>query len=238
MWWSYRELHKAWRRNVAIARREGDKWWLRKLLHREPQEPFSNGMRSKVPIWFDSRFGSIEKSKRIKLCPYVGRVSTLQKGAKLTIPLNPAKYHLNLLEHGTLKSFQLVKRHGKYYVHVKTECHSSRPARPCSTRNRPWSEAVRGVRDVATESASKVQRLLNSDGRVEAGSTEPLREANSGTATGTKVGVTEKDTTQATACKRTVRPPRRETSCHNIPKLFRRGWLPERHQVHESKRQW
>jgi len=30
MWSSYRELHRAWRRNVAIARREGDKKWLHK----------------------------------------------------------------------------------------------------------------------------------------------------------------------------------------------------------------
>jgi len=121
MWSSYHELHRAWRRNVAIARREGDKKWLRKLLRREPQEPFSHGMNGKVPIWFDKRFGAIEKSKRLKLCPYVARVSTLRRGVKLMIPLNPAKYHLKMLKQGTLKSFQLVKRHGKYCVHVKME---------------------------------------------------------------------------------------------------------------------
>jgi len=121
MWRSYREAHKAWRRNVAIARREGDKWWLRKLLRREPQEPFTNGMNGKVPIWFDSRFGAIEQSKHIRLCGYVARVSTLRRGIKLTIPLNPAKYHLEPLEQGTLKSFQFVKRHGKYFAHVKVE---------------------------------------------------------------------------------------------------------------------
>jgi hypothetical protein len=31
MWWSYREAHKAWRMEAAIARREGDGKWLRKL---------------------------------------------------------------------------------------------------------------------------------------------------------------------------------------------------------------
>jgi len=123
MWRSYREAHKAWRREVAIARREGEKKWLRKLLRREPQEPFTNGMRGKVPIWFDSRFGAIEASKHMKLCPYVARVSTLRKGIKLTIPLNPAEYHLNLLKRGIIKSFQLVKRDDKYYVHVKMEFH-------------------------------------------------------------------------------------------------------------------
>jgi transposase len=135
MWRSYREAHKAWRRNVAIARREGDKWWLRKLLRREPQEPFTNGMNGKVPIWFDSRFGAIEESKHMKLCAYVARVSTLRRGVKLTIPLNPAKHHLDLLERGTLKSFQLVKRHGKYFVHVKVE--SAVPDQPVY--------AVRGI---------------------------------------------------------------------------------------------
>jgi transposase len=123
IWWSYREAHKAWRRNVAIARREGEWKWLRKLLRREPQEPFTNGMQHKVPIWFDNRFGTIERSKRLKLCPYVARVSTLRRGEKLTIPLNPAQYHLELLESSTTKSFQLVKRDGKYFVHVKMEFH-------------------------------------------------------------------------------------------------------------------
>ena len=123
MWSGHREAHKAWRREVAIARRNGDRKWLRKLLQREPQEPFTNGMKGKVPIWFDSRFGSIEKSKHIKLCPYVARLSTLRRGIKLIIPLNPAKYHFDLLEKGIKKSFQLVKRHGKYYVHVKMEFH-------------------------------------------------------------------------------------------------------------------
>ncbi len=59
----------------------------------------------------------------MKLCPYVARVSTLRRGEKLTIPLNPAKYHIDLLESGAMKSFQLVKRQGKYYIHVKMQFH-------------------------------------------------------------------------------------------------------------------
>jgi putative transposase len=158
MWWSYREAHKAWRRNVAIARRESDKWWLRKLLRREPQEPFTNGMHGKVPIWFDSRFGAIEQSKHMKLCSYVARVSTLRKGVKLTIPLNPAKRHLDMLEQGTMKSFQLVKRHGKYYAHVKAEFHV--PDQPV--------HAVRGIdlgvrRSVASVMLRPNQLLRSTD---------------------------------------------------------------------------
>ncbi len=121
MWKSYHKAHKTWRREVAFARGEGGKFWLTKLLGREPQEPFTNGASGKVPIWFDGRIGSIERSKHLKLCPYVARVSTLHRGVKLTIPLNPAKHHLNLLEQGTLKSLQLVKRNGNYFVHVKVE---------------------------------------------------------------------------------------------------------------------
>ncbi len=135
MWKSYHKLHEAWRREVAIARRKGNKFWLAKLLRREPQEPFSNGINDKVPIWFDSRIGSIERSRHLKLCSHVVRVSTLHRGVKLTIPLNPAKYHLDLLEQSILKSFQLVKRNGKYYVHVKAEYEV--PAQPVY--------AVRGI---------------------------------------------------------------------------------------------
>jgi hypothetical protein len=158
MWASYRELHKAWRRNVAIARREGDKWQLRKLLRREPQEPFSNGMRGKVPIWFDSRFGAIEQSHHMKLCSYVARVSTLRKGVKLTVPLNPARHHLDLLERGALKSFQLVKQHEKYFVHVKIESH---------VPNQPV-HAIRGVdlgvkRSVASVTLRPNQPLRSTD---------------------------------------------------------------------------
>ena len=80
MWRSYREAHKAWHRNVAIARKRNDRRWLRKLLRREPQEPFTNGMKGKVPIWFDSRLGSIEKTRQMKLCSHVARVSTLRRG--------------------------------------------------------------------------------------------------------------------------------------------------------------
>jgi len=162
MWSSYHELHKAWCRNVAIVRRKGDEKWLHKLLRREPQEPFANGMHGKVPIWFDSRFGAIEKSKRIKLCPYVARVSTLRRGVKLTIPLNPAKHHLDLLERGALKSFQLVKRHGKYYVHVKVEFQV--PTQPVY--------AIRGIdlgvkRSVASVTLRPNQPLRSSDFRIQ-----------------------------------------------------------------------
>ena len=121
MWRSHRQLHREWRRRVAETKRNGDHKWLRKLLRREPEKPFSRGLSGKVPIWFDRQLGSIEKSKTMSLCSYVARISTLRRGEKLTVPLNPARYHLVLLSKGDLKSFQLVKRDGKYRVHVKVE---------------------------------------------------------------------------------------------------------------------
>ena len=154
MWSSYRTLHREWRWQVAKAKRNGDWKWLRKLLKREPQKPFTKGVVRKVPIWFDNQLGSIEKSKRVKLCSYVARVSTLHRSMKLTVLLNPAKYHLGILERGTIKSFQLVKRNDKYYVHVKVEC---------AVATQPL-HAVRGIdlgvkRSVATVGlASKQQR--------------------------------------------------------------------------------
>jgi len=120
MWRSYRKLHREWRWRVRRAQRKGDERWLRRLVKREPQPPFSNGLRRKIPIWFDYRIGSLEVSE-LKLSPRVVRISTLKRGERITVLLNPARYHLDLLERGEIKSFQLIKRGKKFYVHVKVE---------------------------------------------------------------------------------------------------------------------
>lgn len=120
-WRSYRRLHREWERKVKRAQRRGGERWLRKLMKREPQPPFSNGLRHKIPIWFDYRVGSLEESNAIKLTPRLVRISTLKRGERVSILLNPAKYHLGLLERGDIKSFQFVKRGKKFYVHVKVE---------------------------------------------------------------------------------------------------------------------
>ncbi|MDI6884308.1 MAG: transposase [Hadesarchaea archaeon] len=121
MWKSYWKLHREWERRVKRAQRRGDERWLHKLLKREPQPPFSNGSRHKIPIWFDYRIGSLEKSESIKISPRIIRISTLKYGGRITVLLNPARYHLDLLERGEIKSFQIVKRGKKFYVHVKVE---------------------------------------------------------------------------------------------------------------------
>jgi putative transposase len=158
MWKSYWKLHREWERKVKQAQQVGDERWLRKLIKREPQPPFSNGLRHKIPIWFDYRIGSLEKSEAVKLSPYLVRVSTLKHGERITVPLNPARYHLDLLERGDIKSFQLVKRGKKFYVHVKVEYEvQDQPVR-----------AVRGVDLGIRRSAATV--LLHPD--------EPLRRGN------------------------------------------------------------
>jgi len=116
MWKSYRKQLAEWKRRMRRAKGK----WREKLLKHEPQKPLSNGISRQIPVWFDYRIGSIEKSK-VKLCPYMARVSTLRRGVKLTVPLNPAKYHLDLLQKGELKSFQIVKRDSRYFVHLKVE---------------------------------------------------------------------------------------------------------------------
>jgi transposase len=65
---------------------------------------------------------------------------------------------LDLLSKGTLNSFQLVKRDGKYFVHVKTECHV--PDQPV--------HAVRGIdlgvrRSVASVMLKPNQPLRSTD---------------------------------------------------------------------------
>jgi transposase len=57
----------------------------------------------------------------MRLCSYAARISTLRRGEKLTVPLNPARHHVELLSRGSLRGFQLVKRDGKYHVHIKVE---------------------------------------------------------------------------------------------------------------------
>ena len=116
MWKSYRKQLAEWKRRMRRAKGK----WREKLLKREPQKPLSNGISRKIPVWFDHRIGSIEKSK-IKLCPYLAKISTLRKGIKLTVLLNPSKYHLDLLSKDELKSFQIVNRDGEYFIHVKVE---------------------------------------------------------------------------------------------------------------------
>lgn len=117
MWSQYRTAHRKWRWRVKKAK-TGTKYY-EKLLQREPSEPFTNGktLTHKIPIRFDKRTGTIEKSK-VKMSDWIMRISTLKKNEKITVLLNSAKYHNELLGNGKIKDFEIVKRNGKYYAHV------------------------------------------------------------------------------------------------------------------------
>jgi len=118
MWRSYREQHRKWEFLLKKAKL-GTKWQ-KKLLKREPSPPFSS-TRSKLeknPTWFDNRTGEIQKAS-VKLTEWVAHISTLKKGETTDVLLNPSEWHKEMLRKAErIKSFQIVKINGKYYVHV------------------------------------------------------------------------------------------------------------------------
>ena len=119
MWESYRELHSKWQKAVEKVCARGNEQWLRKLLEREPSKPFQGkNSNRKIPTRFDYRTGEVQRSKRAKLSSLLIRISTLKKHEKLTVFLNPSSYHLDLLERGEIRDFQLVKHDKKYYAHI------------------------------------------------------------------------------------------------------------------------
>jgi len=119
MWESYRELHGRWEKAVERARVVGDEQRLRKLLKREPSKPFhGKSYNRKIPTRFDYRTGEVQRSKRAKLSPLLIRISTLKRYEKLTVFLNPSSYHLEVLERGEVRDFQIVKHGEKYYTHI------------------------------------------------------------------------------------------------------------------------
>jgi transposase len=81
--------------------------------------------KKKIPVRIDVRTGKVEDSKRMRLCPHVIRLSTLRKRYRITLPLNPAKYHLEILRKGRIVDFQLVKKNRWFYAHIciKYEVH-------------------------------------------------------------------------------------------------------------------
>lgn len=119
MWGSYRELHSRWEKAVERAKVRKNEQWLRKLLKREPSKPFcGKDSRKKIPTRFDYRTGEVQQSKHAKLSSLLIRISTLKKHEKLLVFLNPSSYHLDLLERGEIRDFQLVKNGKKYHAHI------------------------------------------------------------------------------------------------------------------------
>jgi len=118
MWRSYKEQHREWKFMLKKAKK-GTKWY-KKLLKRELSPPCTSKRSKlrKIPTWFDYRTGEIQKAS-IKLTEWVAHISTLKRGETIDVLLNPSEWHKEMLEKAEeIKSFQIVKQNGKYYVHV------------------------------------------------------------------------------------------------------------------------
>ncbi len=133
-----KESHKEWERKLEKAK-EGTKWY-KKLKEREPSKPFTSkrSKQKKIPVRFDYRTGSLEEAD-LALTDSVIRISTLKKGERIVILLNPGEYHKKKLKKADkICSFELVhhpERGCKYMVHVTYEY-------DIKTRSVDW---IRGV---------------------------------------------------------------------------------------------
>jgi len=121
MWLSYYQLHKVWRYQLMNATKGTKRY--NKILKREPSEPCASSRSkiNKVPIFFDERTGELQEASLV-LTKWLIRISTLKKGERINVLLNPSTYHKELLNQADrIKSFQLVKRNKKYFVYVVCE---------------------------------------------------------------------------------------------------------------------
>ncbi|MBU4267109.1 MAG: transposase [Candidatus Altiarchaeales archaeon] len=120
MYRQYREAHKVWKRKLSKAKKGTNKY--NKLLKREPSRPYT-GKRSKlkkIPIRLDYRTGKIREVD-LKLTKWLIEISTLKKHELMALLLNPSKYHIQQLESGKIRDFELVKKGRKYYAHISVK---------------------------------------------------------------------------------------------------------------------
>jgi len=131
MYRSYKKQHKEWEKKVkrlerAIERCK-DKHKRKKLEHKlyrlRKREPSLPTVNHKVPVMFDVRVGSIEFSQSAKEFKLWVRISTLERGKRIVIPLHSYSYAEKHLKEWTIKSFQIVWKSElkRYEVHVVVE---------------------------------------------------------------------------------------------------------------------
>jgi len=76
---------------------------------------------NKIPVWFDERTGELQEASLV-LTKWIVRISTLEKGKRINVLLNPSTYHKEMIEQADrIKSFQIIKKNKKYFVHVVCE---------------------------------------------------------------------------------------------------------------------
>lgn len=124
-WKSYKRLHKDWEKKIKRAEERVQsakdeiekvkkKEFLKQLVKREPSKPtFEN----KISCRLDHRTGQIKQSS-VKLTLLWMHISTLEKHKTIDVPLNPSRYHLDQLKDAKIDDFEIIKRNGKYYVHI------------------------------------------------------------------------------------------------------------------------
>lgn len=115
-WKSYKKLHKAWAKQVERAEQSGNDKWLTKLKKREPSPPAFD--THKVSCRIDVRTGDVEHNKTSKITALWLRISTLVKGRRMDIPLNPSYYHIQQLQDANISDFEIIKCGNKYYAHI------------------------------------------------------------------------------------------------------------------------
>jgi len=131
MYKSYKKLHRGWQKEVAKLERKiercMDKHKRKKLEHKlyrlKTREPSLPTIAGKIPVMFDYRVGSIEFSYSAKEFKLWMRISTLEKGKRIDIPLHSYSYAEKHLKSWSIKSFQIVWRRKlkRYEVHVVVE---------------------------------------------------------------------------------------------------------------------
>ncbi len=103
MFKSHRKLHKEWEGKIERAEErlylarddkeiEKSEKWLEKLRKREPSKPFGkySNNDSKIPCRLDYRTGNVVRWDEGKLSKLWIKISTLEKGKTICIPLNPS----------------------------------------------------------------------------------------------------------------------------------------------------
>ncbi|MBU4406388.1 MAG: hypothetical protein KKB24_02255, partial [Candidatus Altiarchaeota archaeon] len=121
--WMYRQYQKAynaWKRKLSKAKKRTK--WYDKLLKREPSRPCTSkrSKLGKIPIRLDYRTGNV-KEVNLKLTNLLAEISTLKKHERMALLLNPSQYHIQELNSGKIKDFELVKKGRKYYAHISVK---------------------------------------------------------------------------------------------------------------------
>jgi len=135
MYRSYKKLYKDWEKEIkklekAIENcKNKHKHKCKKLEHKlyrlRKREPSLPTINNKTPVMFDYRTGSIEFSHTAREFKLWCRISTLEKGKKINLPLHSYPYAEKHLKNKNwkIKSFQIVWRSklNRYEAHVVVE---------------------------------------------------------------------------------------------------------------------